>query len=468
MAIVRWLYLLSLLSTQALAVDVFATANGHAGQAAYDSDGSALPCHFGAVSQPLLLAEAIERSLCYDPQTRLAWASAKAQAAMAGVNQAAYLPRLDGQLGSSTGQRAVDYDEAQYDSSEGRLRRDNANLQLSWVLFDFGQREAALSQARQLLLAANANQDRVLQEAFLRAASAYYQALAAQRSVQASTQIAEMAGQNLEAADAKYKAGAAALSDRLQAQTAFSQASLQQVRDQGALTAALGVLALRMGLAAQTPLQLGSELSQVGGREFVQAVDKLLAQARQQHPALLAAQARVKAAEAGVEQVRAAGMPTIALTGELGWQRNRQGQELAGDYQSRERSIGLQVSLPLFEGFSRNYQIRNAQALLEASQAEVAQTEEEVALQLWANYQQLSVETQSLERTQQLVEQSQQALEVVQGRYRSGVGSMIEMLNGLTAYTAAQQQHIQSLSSWQTSRLGLAASLGRLGFWTLD
>ncbi len=40
------------------------------------------------------------------------------------------------------------------------------------------------------------------------------------------------------------RAGAAALSDRLQAQTALSQASLAQVRDEGALSNALGVIAL--------------------------------------------------------------------------------------------------------------------------------------------------------------------------------------------------------------------------------
>ncbi|HGS8062282.1 TPA: TolC family protein, partial [Pseudomonas aeruginosa] len=76
------------------------------------------------------------------------------------------------------------------------------------------------------------------------AGQAYYDALAAQRSLAASRQVAELAAQNLEAADAKYRAGAAALSDRLQAQTALSQASLAQVRDEGALSNALGVIAL--------------------------------------------------------------------------------------------------------------------------------------------------------------------------------------------------------------------------------
>lgn len=82
---------------------------------------------------------------------------------------------------------------------------------MSWVLFDFGRRSAALRNAQQLLLAANASQDATLQNTFALAAQAYYDALAAQRSLAASRQVAELAAQNLEAADAKYRAGAAAL-----------------------------------------------------------------------------------------------------------------------------------------------------------------------------------------------------------------------------------------------------------------
>ncbi|XQC89842.1 TolC family protein [Pseudomonas aeruginosa] len=376
--------------------DVFGTAGQVAGQAVYDLGGSGLPCRGGPPPTELSLEEAIERILCHDPQTRLAWANAKAQAAQVGIGKSAYLPRLDGRLDASRGYSDMDYRDAPYLSGDGHRHRRGASLQLSWVLFDFGRRSAALRNAQQLLLAANASQDATLQNTFALAAQAYYDALAAQRSLAASRQVAELAAQNLEAADAKYRAGAAALSDRLQAQTALSQASLAQVRDEGALSNALGVIALRMGLAPDTPLRLSGELEAQPDTGFVKAIDEMLAEARREHPALLAAQARLKAAAASVEESRAAGRPSLALS---------------------------------------------------------------------ANP--LSVETRSLARTRELVEQSRQRLEVVQGRYRSGVGSMIELLNALTAYASAEDQHIRALGNWQTSRLRLAASLGRLGFWSL-
>ena len=454
-------------SAWAFEPDVFDTARNVSRQAVYDDARGELPCSFGRLPERLPLAQVVERILCHDPQTRLSWANAKVQAAQVGLSQAAYLPRLDGRVSSSRGNGRVDYDEPALRSGEGHRRRDSASLELSWVLVDFGRRGAALRNARQLLVAANATQDAMLQRTFVEAAQAYYDALSAQRSLAASVQITELAARNLEAADAKYKAGVAALSDRLQAQTAFSQANLRQIRDRGALHNALGVIALRMGLSPQTTLQLAGDLTPLPDTQFLQAVDELLTQARQDHPAVLAAHARLRAAQAAVDERRAANFPSLALTADLTYARSQQSKIFNGDERERDRSIGLQLSIPIFEGFGRTYQIRQAQARVDAGRAELAEVEQEVALDLWASYQTLNVETQSLQRTSELVDQSRQSLEVVQGRYHSGVGSMIELLNALTAYSGAEQEHIQTLSRWQTSRLRLAASLGRLGFWAL-
>ncbi|MOA39282.1 hypothetical protein D3C78_1610460 [compost metagenome] len=83
------------------------------------------------------------------------------------------------------------------------------------------------------------------------------------------------------------------------------------------------------------------------------------------------------------------------------------------------------------------------------------------------NYQTLRTETQSLQRTAEIEEQSRQALTLIRGRYRSGVGSMTELLSAMSTFADAQELHIDALNGWQTARIGLASGLGRLGFWTL-
>ncbi|MDF3936702.1 TolC family protein, partial [Pseudomonas citronellolis] len=259
--------------------DIFRTERSIPADPVVESRNGGVPCLFNGTPAALALDEAIERILCHDPQTGQAWADAKAQAAQLGVARSAYLPRLQGTLEAGTGNTRTDYlDFGQ--SSDGRQRERSASLDLSWVLFDFGRRAAALRSAKQLLVAANASHNATLQVAFVNAAQAYFDTLAAQDALDAARQVREMADDNFLAADAKYKAGAAALSDRLQAQTAASQARLREVRSQGTLDNALGVLALRMGLPAEQRFELSSALAVMPGTEFVSAVERLLASAR--------------------------------------------------------------------------------------------------------------------------------------------------------------------------------------------
>lgn len=440
--------------------DVFRTAIN-------ESDRWSGACAVDSVPALLTLEEMIERVLCHDPQVRHAWADAKYQATIVGVKQSAYLPRLSGNSGITSGHNDTVYEKNGNYSSHGHQRQLENRLVLSWVLFDFGRREAALRNARLLLVAANANQDKQLQEAFVMAAQLYYDTLAAQGHQIATRKVTILAAENLKAADAKYAAGVAALSDRLQAQTAYSQARLNEVRSNGILRKAKGHIALRMGLRPQTSLELAGSLSRRPGTQFIKSVDDLLQQARREHPSLVAAQAKLDAAKAAIDESHAAGRPTVSFIANISEVKTNQSMAYNGDRRVRDNSVSLQLHIPLFEGFERAHLTRGAQAQFEASESDLWDVEQRISLGLWANYQTLSIETSSLERTAEWVEQSSQTLRVVQERYNAGVGNMIELLNSLNAYATAEQQHINTLNRWHLARLRLAASLGRLGFWAL-
>ncbi|MFL1514932.1 TolC family protein [Pseudomonas prosekii] len=421
----------------------------------------------GSVPALLTLEELIGRVLCHDPQLRQAWADAKFQAASVGVKQSAYLPKLSGSFGITRNYNDTLYEQNSDYSVHGRQEQFESRISLSWVLFDFGRREAALRSARYLLVAANSNQDKKLQEVFLLAAQLYYDALSAQRHKATASKITDLAAENLDAASAKYAAGAAALSDRLQAQTAYSQASLNEVRSNGALQNAKGLIALHMGLSPHTSLELAESLTRLPDSQFIQNVELLLEQARRDHPAIISARAKLQAAEATIEEQRALGRPSLSFVANISDVRTNQSIAYNGDRRVRDNDIGLQLSVPLFDGFERTYKIRGARSQFEVNEAEVMILEKNLSLELWSNYQRLCIETRALASTANLAENASQAMHVVRGRYSSGVGNVIELLNALSAYAAAEQQHINTLSSWQMARLKLAASLGRLGFWTI-
>ncbi|MDO9190612.1 MAG: TolC family protein, partial [Sulfurimicrobium sp.] len=118
--------------------------------------GGATPCAAPQPAAPLALVDVVDLALCNNPQTREVWANARAQAAQVGVAQAAYLPGLTGSVSSSRNWTDAAGRNSPYDQA-------GAGLTLSYLLYDFGARNATLENARQLLAAAAATQDSTVQ-----------------------------------------------------------------------------------------------------------------------------------------------------------------------------------------------------------------------------------------------------------------------------------------------------------------
>jgi outer membrane protein TolC len=189
--------------------------------------------------------------------------------------------------------------------------------------------------------------------------------------------------------------------------------------------------------------------------EFEGEINALIERARQLRPDLQAAAAQVNAAQAGIEAARAAGSPSISLAGSAN-QYNFSGNS------SRGSSIGINLSVPIFSGYAPTYRIRAAEAQMDARKAQYEQMSLRVALDVWRAYQQLTTATQSLLTSADLLNSAEQSERVALGRYKAGVGSMLDVLNAQSALASARQQRIQSTLDWNTNRAALAQAMGSL------
>jgi len=450
------------------AIDPFHTHRDVPGNAASPLFAGHAVCKFGPPNTPLTLQEAIERALCNNPDTRDAWTVIEERAAAVGISKAAYLPTL-----SATGQdvhedaitRVRDHPEL---SSNYSTLVHSGNLSLAWVLYDFGGRRAALDNAKALLSAAQANEDAVLQQTFADAAKAYYAAIAAQEQLRADEAVVQDAQNSLAAARHRSNRGIAPITEVYQAQTAYEQAQITQTRDQGQAMAARGNLANIMDLSPDTPMTLDSlDDAAQPDATFQQSVSELMAQAERVHPAIVAAEKELEAARAGVTQAKAQGRPTIKFVAQYS-QNNEPVQLGLGlphyPATGHDGYIGVQVSVPIFSGFATSYQVRQAQAQVDQQSVAVNKARQQVALQVWSSYQNLQADRQNLRHSSQMQSVATQAWESAQRRYRSGIGTILELLSTQTALAQARQQRIEALTTWRYDRLALASALGQLGW----
>ena len=355
-------------------------------------------CDKGKISSPLTLSDVVDLALCNNPQTHTLWINARAQAANVGVGMSAYLPTLSAQASESRN----------FSNSAGQTTNYNnrsIGLTAGYLLFDFGGRSGTLENAKQLLVAANATRDAMLQVNFLAAVQDYYALLSARANVEA-LQVAEAsARESFAAADARYLAGVATPVDKLQAQTALSQARLNLITAQGNVRTAQGTLANIMGFDASIPFSLLPLPESTPDPVVEQDIGKLIEQARLQRPDLLAADAQIKA-ELQVE-----------------------GKVAARDL------LANQIALDVWKAY---------QTMLTSSQSLTAADD-------------LVTSAEQSER-----------MTLGRYKAGVANMSILDVLNAQSTLASARQQRVTALYNFKSSRLALAQAIGQLDLTRLD
>jgi outer membrane protein TolC len=402
----------------------------------------------------LTFAAAVNLALCRNPQTRSAWALAHEQAAALGSAESAWLPSV-----SLTGQESRDI--GRHADVTGTLvstaqNTGDATVNLTWTLYDFGARTGRIKSARSLLDAAAATVSSAAQQTVRLVVQSYYGVVAADAALAAANITEEVTAKSLEIARSLRDGGLGTLADVLQAETAHGQAVLARVQANAAAKGARGTLSVTLGLAADEGFKLDAEPIPSEVPALTARMADLMAEAQRQRPDLKAAQAQRDAAESNITVARAAGRPSVAI-GAL-----HNFTSTTGIPNENYDQVGISFTWPLFTGFNNSYGVRQAQAALQQQEANLEQVGLSVTLDVWNGYYSLESANQQLTVTAGLTKTADENLDVALGRYKAGVGTIVDVLTAQTAASTARTFRINAELNWKVSRAQLALALGRL------
>ena len=404
------------------------------------------PCSTKAYDKPLSLVDVTEAALCNNPQTREVYANARVQAAQVGVARSLFFPSVTDTLSATENKnRTTNYSNA------------TNRIVASYLLYDFGSRDANLENANELLRAASATQNATVQTVLLAAVNAFYQVHATRAVLNASIDTERLYQESFKSAEAKYLAGVATPADKLQAQTSFANATLTKLKNEGALKIAYGNLANIMGVPANINFQIADSQLDVIPELVDQDIEALIEQARLQRPDLIASEAQLKASLAKIEAVKADAKPKVRIDAS-----NQYDENLLGQTSQNTSQIGIFLSIPLFEGYKPTYLIRSAEATAELNASKRDQLKLQVSLDVWTAYQNLKTANESITASNVLLSSAEESSRVALGRYKEGVGNIIDTLSAQNALANAKQQKIQSVLNWNIARTTLAQSIGVL------
>src|SRR6266446_4942699 len=411
----------------------------------------------GRIAQ-LKLTDVIDIALRNNTATSAAWADARAAAATYGAAKGQYYPTIA--LGGTA--QAIKR-IASGGVGAAKQQSFGPNVNVSWLLLDFGGRAGSIGATREALLAADWTHNATLQSVVLAVEQAYFLYLGTQGLLDAQQTTLKEAQTNLDAAQQRHRVGLATIADVLQARTALSQARLALEATQGDLQTTRGGLALSMGLPANIPYDLAVVPDTTLPLGVVEGVDTLITQALRARPDLAAQRALVDQARARVSVARSQALPTLSVGGNAGETYFISNPPPGSAKSGNSYNATLTISIPLFSGGSQIYNVKAASAAADAAARRAQGFEQQVVYQVFNAYYGLRTSTQQVRTSRDLLASATESEQVALARYKAGAGSLLDLLTAQAALASARALAIQARLSWNTALAQLAHDVGILG-----
>ena len=440
----------------------------------------AVPPDIAQRVEHLTLPDVVDIALTNNPQTRQSYAQARAAGATIGAAYGHYLPQVtvggsavregsssSGSValtgGTSTGGSSTGSGSSTGGGSGTVVRGGGYHslfeptASVSWLLFDF-EEGSSIEVARQSAFAASFTHNFTIQGVVLAVEQAYFSYNSAKAVRDADLQTVREDSTNLAAAKARHDAGVATISDVLQAQTTLSQAELTFETDEGTVQTTRGGLAVAMGFPANLPYDIAPEPPNVPVQGITESVDSLVQLAVLSRPDLASVRAQAREAAANVGVVKGAGLPSLFASGNAS-RTIFDTPSLDGNTYSAQ--VG--VSIPLFQGFTNSYNVLQARELANASSANAEYQRDAVVYQVFTSYYNLRTAMSRVRSADDLLASAQASYDVESGKYKQGVGSILDLLTAEAALASARSQQASARWTWYSDLAQLSHDVGILG-----
>lgn len=334
--------------------------------------------------------------------------------------------------------------------------RLDQNLMAMYPLYTGGYLKGRVSSAQARQQASSFDVATTELDAVLAVKNAYYQALLAQRFVDAYRSRVNEATERVRIAEESFATGRIAKFDLLRNQTDLAEAQQQINNSQRDVETALIDLKNMMGISQSSQLTLTQDFVALPPPP---AIEELQSAALVARPEVQAARARLRASQATVGVAKSAYKPQIyaAAMADLSVM-NGNSME---DSTDAGYLVGVTAALPVFDGGLRRSSVSEAQAMVQQMQADEREAILSVSRGVATAYAQLAAATKNVGLAQAAITQAEEDYRIIRLRYEAGKATNVEVLDALAALTRARTMYAEALSGQSIAQASLNRAIGQ-------
>jgi outer membrane protein len=409
-----------------------------------------------SASNILTLDEAVQIALENHPAIKASQQRVGAQQAVLGQQMAAYYPtivmsnfyRTSTEVGNTTG------------VSQNGFDTFFSQAAMNMTLYNFGKREGTVQAARETLDATNYNYKTSVDSVILGVKQSYYFYLGAKAIVTVREETVKSRELFVNQARGFFEVGTRARIDVVRAESNLYTAQADLIAARNAVQLAWVALKNALGLRDFPERPLAEEA-------IVTTIPYTLDQARDlayaSRPELKSFEAQKRAQDQTIAAARRGHLPDIIL--DANYRRSNTSVTSAVNPSTFPLPGGWQVQLslniPIFDGFRTTNRVEESLRNYYVITAQEEQQRQQVALDVEQSYLRLQELRDRIKANEAAANAAKENLDLANGRYQVGVGSIIEVTDAQTLYTDAQTTYVRSLYDYKIADAQLTRAIGQ-------
>lgn len=333
------------------------------------------------------------------------------------------------------------------DSRAVQLRQPLMNMQ-RWLQFE---------QAKSMVAESEATLDRDLQNLVVRVAGAYFEYLMADEQLELVLAQKKLYTSLVDAAKKGLAAGSGTRTDIDDAQARLDMASAQELEARQNQDQTRRQLEVLINQPVSSVAKLNVPALKLLGPDPA-SLDEWTLRAEKNSPEMKAMQARLDAARREVSKSQAGHLPTLDAVAQ--W--SNSGSENITRINSRyeNKSIGLQLNVPLYSGGYVNSTIRQAVAEQTRAEETLEALRRDLGVRVHKEYRGVSEGVMRVRALEQAARSAEQMMQSTQMSLKAGSRTQLDVLNAQQQYTLALRDLAQARLIYLMSKVKLASLAG--------